>query len=300
MKGECVKLEIFEPQNEIYSQKISWNYEELKKELTANLEKYKDVAYSDKQLSVAKKDRAGLNNFRKAIERQRIGIKKKYLENYLSFEGEVKDILNILDPVIESINAQVVRFESVKKEKKKEAIKNYYNEIIGDLFDLLPFERIFKDAWLNLSCSISKAEGEIFNLTVKVKADLQILEELDTNFTKQLMSFYAKNLDLSATLQEQKKLEAEQEKVEVYQLKQKEQKKAITAPAPAPASEPASEPAPEPKASEPKASEPIKEDRQSVKPVDFRAWLTIAQAIKLKEFLKENNIKIERLNNDNK
>ena len=43
-------------------EKISFNYEELKAELTKACEEYKSIAYTSETIGDAKKDRAKLNN----------------------------------------------------------------------------------------------------------------------------------------------------------------------------------------------------------------------------------------------
>ena len=58
------------------------NLEQLKAELTPRLEKYNNLVVTEDSIKAAKDDKANLNKLRKAIEEQRISIKKQYLEPY--------------------------------------------------------------------------------------------------------------------------------------------------------------------------------------------------------------------------
>jgi len=46
-------------------EKISFNFEELKAELTAKVQMYETLVYTDDQIVEAKKDRANLNRLKK-------------------------------------------------------------------------------------------------------------------------------------------------------------------------------------------------------------------------------------------
>ena len=60
-------------------QSITWNYEELKAELTAKASEYASIVYTDDQVKAAKADRANLNRLKKALNDERIRQEREYM-----------------------------------------------------------------------------------------------------------------------------------------------------------------------------------------------------------------------------
>ena len=69
------------------------NLEQLKTELIPRLEKYNSLVVTEDSIKAAKEDKANLNKLRKAIEEQRISIKKQYLEPYNVLEADRKSVV---------------------------------------------------------------------------------------------------------------------------------------------------------------------------------------------------------------
>ena len=71
-------------------QSITFNFDELKQEIGASLEKYKGLVYTDATIKDAKADRAALNKFRDALETKRKEIKKRSMIPYEAFADRSK------------------------------------------------------------------------------------------------------------------------------------------------------------------------------------------------------------------
>ena len=63
-----MELRIYNPQDDGFIQKIEWNFEELKNEITVASEEYAVSVYTDDAIKAAKADRAKLNKFVDAME----------------------------------------------------------------------------------------------------------------------------------------------------------------------------------------------------------------------------------------
>ena len=76
-------------------EKILFNYEELKQELTEKVAHYETLVYTDDQIKEAKADRANLNRLKKALNDERIRREKNlpytacFVEAWASRWGEV-------------------------------------------------------------------------------------------------------------------------------------------------------------------------------------------------------------------
>lgn len=68
------------------------NLQQLKEELIPRLKKYNELVVTEDSIKAAKDDKAALNKLKKAIEEQRISIKKQYLEPYNILKRSVRKL----------------------------------------------------------------------------------------------------------------------------------------------------------------------------------------------------------------
>lgn len=271
---------------------IEFNYEALKKELSDKLVKYKGQTYDDSAIALAKKDKAALNNLKKAIETRRIEIKKQILEPYEDFETKVKDLVGMIDKPVTEIDKQVKAYEEKVRTEKKANIEEYFNEAVDDLKDILKLDNIFNSKWLNVTVNMKAIKEEIDEQITRIKSDLEVIKNLNSEFYTELNSEYLCNFDLAAVLRKKTQLEEQKKALEERAAKLK-------------------------KIEEEKQAQKQKMDsgtsiytktqetfvkNDSVAPtgenitiLDFRVWVTSEQMNLLKQFLKDNNIKFGRV-----
>lgn len=85
--------------------KISFNYEELKQELTKKVKEYGSLVYTDAQIREAKADRANLNRLKKALNDERIRQERDFMKPFDEFKGQVRELCGIVD----SASAAIVK-----------------------------------------------------------------------------------------------------------------------------------------------------------------------------------------------
>jgi hypothetical protein len=265
-------------------EETTFNSEEIKKNLTADLEKYKNLTYTDDQIKEAKSDRAGLNKFKTAIEDKRKEVKKAYLEPYNKFEAEVKSIVALIDEPINQIGLQIKAFDENKKENKRKEIEAFYKENAGEIFDLIELNKFFDPKWLNATTSMKSIEEAITSKITKTKEDLETIQNLNSDFIIEVKDKYLDSLDIGAAIKhnyhlidaKNKAEEAKKATMAKNANVTKEQEtvsKTETNPTPKPIPEPTLE----------KISE-----------VAFRVWATPNQLKELRKFFIDNNIKFGR------
>lgn len=274
-----MQLVIYTPKEGDFIQEITFNYEEIKAELAQRLEKYNNLVYSEKEIKSAKTDRANLNKFKEAIETRRKEIKKQCLAPYESFEAKIKEIVAMIDKPILAIDTQVKTYEQIKKDEKLTAIKQFYFDKVGDLAELVPFDKINNPRWLNVTYKEADIQKEITDLLIKVEADLKVITDLQSEYELQMKDTYLKNFDLSAALSEKKRLEEQAARLAEHKRQQEEKKR----------QEQQNQSAP------PTPSRPTQPEAPTRPPqlitVDFRVVVTEQQLAALKQFLTTNNIK---------
>lgn len=205
---------------------VKFNYEELKKELIEKVENYKNLVYTEENINMAKKDRANLNKLKKAISDEKIRVKNTLLAPYADFESKCKELIKIVDTSVENVDRQVKAFEDEEKRTKKEEIQKYFNEHVGHFKDVIIFENVFEDRWLNKTTTMKTVQADVEHIFSRASSDLITIESTvpDKEIQKQCIAFYFKNITnpsiLGTTIQKARELIEEQKKIE--ELKQAE------------------------------------------------------------------------------
>lgn len=253
---------------------IQFNYEDIKKWVTEKAKEYKSVVYTEETITAAKSDRATLNKVAKAINDEKIRIKKEVLKPFEDFENKCKELQGIITDASSSIDAQVKAFEEKEQNEKKEQIKALFDIYIGDYKDLILFDLIFNPRWLNKTYAMKKIEEEINHLVVKTSDDMKVLEGQikDEVILKQVQAFYFSHIAesdcLSSSLKYGMNVIESNKKLEELKQQQEARKEEQV---------------------------PTKEEQAPVEEklqvIDFRVMVTQEQKMKIREFLIQNNIK---------
>ena len=138
-------------------EKIDFNYEELKAELTSKVSFYETLVYTDDQIKDAKADKANLNKLKRALNDERIRREKEYMQPFNVFKAQINEIIGIIDKPIAVIDEQVKAFDEKRKAEKQKAIEELFATIGFQNFVTL--EKIWDPKWLNASVSMKSIEG---------------------------------------------------------------------------------------------------------------------------------------------
>lgn len=218
-----MEFRLINPTEDGFLRRIQWNKEELEAAVRAKIAGYENVVYTEENIKAAKNDRAELNKLIKAIEERRKQVKNIINEPYAVFEAELKEITALINEPVALIDQQVKAFEEKQKEEKKAAIKATYDENIGDLAEVLPFEKIFDSRYLNQTYKLATAQKKIVDKIDTVKTDLETIDSLDSKYKLNAKDVYIKTLDLSKALAENKRLADLEEKLEADKRRKAEE-----------------------------------------------------------------------------
>ena len=223
MQEGKMEFRLINPTENGFLRRIQWNKEELEVAVRAKIANYENVVYTDEKIKEAKSDRAELNKLLKAIEDRRKQVKKIINEPYAVFEAELKEITALINKPVSLIDQQVKAYEGRQKEEKKAAIKSIYDESIGNLAQVLPFEKIFDVQYLNQTFKMSVAEEEIKEKITRVRTDLETIDSLESKYKLNAKDMYIKTFDLSKALAENKRLADLEEKLEADKRRKEEE-----------------------------------------------------------------------------
>jgi len=272
---------------------IDFNYEQLKAGLALSLAHYDGLVVTEDDIKGAKEDRAKLNKLREALENQRKEVKKEIMAPYTSFEAKVKELVAMVDKPIAAIDTQLKAYDDRRREEKKAAIMEIYNETVGDLRDILPFEKVWRDEWGNVSVTLKKVKEAIVSLEEKVASDLNVLSTVEGEFAEAVKVKYLEAFDLNAALTEWKKLQEEAEKLRQYNAR-KEAFEKLEAAAPPKPEEPAGDTPADGADVTPPAPLEAPEGAKVYR-LRFECGVTMEQAAALAAWLKANNIEYRRI-----
>lgn len=280
-----MELKIYSPTADKQIEKIKWNNEELKKEVAQKLEYYKNIVYDETEIKEAKKDLARLKKFVEALENKRKEIKKQCLALYEEFEKEEKEIVAMFSATTSSIDSQIKNFEQARKDKKLDEIKGLF--VSAEFPEWVSFEQIFDERWLNVSVSVKNIETQIKNAREQIEKDLEMLRALP-DFAFEAEQIYKHTFNVQKAITEAKtayelqkakeKYEAEQKQALEEQKNQDKQPVSVSMPV----------------VEQPAITETVHEEPKRAW-LSFKANLTVADAIALKEFFNSRNIEFQSI-----
>ena len=282
---------------QIIPPQISFNFEEIRAELAQKLQVYQNMVVTESGVKEAKADRANLNKFKAALADSRKSVKSQWNQPLSDFEDKMKELEQMVDAPIRTIDRQVKAFEEIKKQEKRQNIESFFEDNVGDLEEFLPIEKIWNERWLNVTYSMEEIKREILERMRKTHNDIQIILAMQLPCCDQMLSTYLETLDMSKAMEEKHRYEQAQKAKEQIAKPQKEE-----VPQSAPVIVESKDQTSDSIAMqqvgsipENKQMEQTGEAAYNLKVLDFRVWVTPEQMQALKAFLLQNHIRYGRV-----
>lgn len=269
---------------------IDFNFEELKTQLASSLELYTGLVVTEDGIKSAKDDRAKLNKLREALETKRKEVKKECMAPYTDFEGKVKELVALIDQPIAAIDGQLKAYEEQRRAAKRADILAIYEETVGELRSLLPFEKLWQDGWYNTGVSMKKIREAIVAAEAKAASDLEVLATVESEFAEAVKIKYLEHLDLNEALLERARLQERAKRLREYE----EQRAKAAANLPEEQRMEAASRCAEQAANIPEPAAGA-EQAETVYRLCFECMVTAAQAKELSDWLKARNISFRRV-----
>lgn len=291
-EDETVSMEfVMRTDLETLPKTIDFNFEQLKGQLAASLELYTGMVVTEDGIKGAKEDRARLNKLREALEDKRKEVKKQCMAPYTDFEAKVKELVHLVDQPIGAIDGQLRDFEERRRAEKKVAVLAVYLESVGELRELLPFERLWREEWYNKYATMKKIKEEIDAAVKKASSDLNVLSTVESEFSEAVKLKYLERLDLNEALAERSRLRERARKLREYEEQQKRDTASLERPVQAAGTEPIQEPA----GTEETPQEAAEGRGEQIYLLRFECQLTWDQAAELSAWLRFKNINYRRI-----
>lgn len=300
---ETTEIRMITDLDKAVPQSLDFNFEEVKAWLGENLTAYRNMVVTEDGIAAAKSDKAKIRKISSAISEQRIAVKKRYLEPYNAFEANMKELSGMCDEASKNIDDQLKKFEEQRKAQKRNDLLAFYQTQNAPAW--LTFERIENPRWMNVTFSMDEAQKEIAEKVNAVNADVESISGFDAEFADEMLLEYRKTLNVSGAIQrgnelrrmkqERERRRAEQEAAEKARTAEREEAERRRAEA-AIAAKQAREAAEMAEQAEEPTQEPAEQpEEEPVQILDFRVYVTQEQKIALRDWLKENGIRVTRV-----
>lgn len=258
-------------------QEIAFNFDELKAELSASLEKYRGLVVTEESIADAKKARARLNALGKSINDEKISTKKQWNAPLETFIAKCGVLTGMVDEVSGEIDKKVKELEDENKRAKKANLIACFASEIGTAREFVTFDDIYDPKWMNTTVAEETAKEQIADLCERFKQDVGALKAIEAEpATKVVLEQrYKATKSLADVLRMKNDIEA-RTKLEAEAAERRAAERAAAQERVVPAPEPHYQPA----ASAPAATQTVR----------FQVTTTPAKLALLKQFLLDNDI----------
>lgn len=181
---------------------IRWNEAEVQQNLTEMLAAYTGRVYTPDTIKDAKADRAAVNKLDKQISDAARSAKAFYMKPLEEFLQSAKQMQGQCKAVSGAIDQQVKAVEEAERKDKADALRAVYTDCIGELREMIPFDRLLVPQWLNKTYDLAKASRELRKSVETRREELRLIRETCVEDAEACITEYLRELNLNAALVE--------------------------------------------------------------------------------------------------
>lgn len=181
---------------------IRWNEAEVQQNLTEMLAAYTGRVYTPDTIKDAKADRAAVNKLDKQLSDAARSAKAFYMKPLEEFLQSAKQMQGQCKAVSGAIDQQVKAVEEAERQDKQDALRAVYADCIGELRELIPFDRLLVPQWLNKTYDLAKAGRELRKSVETRREELRLIRETCGEDAEACITEYLRELNLNAALVE--------------------------------------------------------------------------------------------------
>lgn len=171
-------------------------------------------------LKEARRCMADLNKLKKPIEDERKRIKRDYEAPLKAFEARVKAVTGRIDGARADIKRQVDAADAAFRDNREALLCDEYRAIAGPIADVIPYEALAEDSWLNRSTPERKALDALADRAEEALKGYNALQEMNLAHEQQVLQLYCTTLDMTAALQEESRLADEERRAAEFRAAQ--------------------------------------------------------------------------------
>lgn len=213
-----MNFEIIEKQKDVTYEvaKVSFPaYEEYKQKAGEVAEYVRSVVVSPENIKEAKEVLAQSRKLTDRLNRARIDMKKEILRDYMTVEGQIKEITSIVDEADQELRGKVRELDQAERDAKKEQIREIWDARLfnyPDISDMIPdaFYRWLTPKHLNKSTSMKNVEKDMTEWMEQTRKDMRAAEAI----SKECLAHYITEGNLTEAIESAKLVEAAEKYLE--------------------------------------------------------------------------------------
>lgn len=208
---------------------IDSNLDAVKASIESYIKDYENYAVSEDTVKDSKQLVSDLRKQKKALDDERIQIKKDWNAPFTEWEKKAKDVIALYDKPILLINDQLLKFEEDRKSKKRADIRVAYVEVVAtidmnnELEDYCPIEKIYDSKWENASVSMKSIKEEIQQKLEAVGMQIDTIRSMESEFEDKGLEEFKKTLNLQSAVKLMNQYKKQKEEI---LTRQEEERKA--------------------------------------------------------------------------
>lgn len=203
---------------------LTTNAKQIRDMVKNALPTYDILNYNDDNIEQAKKDKAALNKAAKSLNAKRLEFEKEFMKPFGDFKDVIAETVKLINECSTKIDNIVKQNEQAYKDAKKAAIIDYFDANNANLVD---FNKIFKEAWLNKTVKEKNVFTDIDNILAGIESDIQTIESM-TEDADVLRTYYLDTLNINNTIQYCNRLKEQRERVKAAEeVRRKEEEERL-------------------------------------------------------------------------
>ena len=152
-----------------------------------------------------------LNRTAKKLNDERIRLEKEFMKPFDEFKMVIKEITEMIKDSSSKIDEIVKEVENKDKEDKKKAILVIFESEVKELKNVLKFEKVFDERYLNKTFKIEDVEKDLTCKLDQIRNDLITISELHSKYEIELKNDYLNNFDLGMVIRKNSELISKEE-----------------------------------------------------------------------------------------
>lgn len=148
------------------------------------------------------------------IETRRKEVNRAYTPPLDAFNARCKAIVDKGKAFYEKLRDVEREADDYYKAEKKNELREHYEAFAGMLLDVVPYEKIHDDKWLNKTTNIQAAKLEIEDKVQKIAGDREAIKDMHLEFENDALTVFYQTLDFGEAIKYARKLEEDKRKVE--------------------------------------------------------------------------------------
>lgn len=183
------------------------NYEPLKAAAQELAAVYGSQLVSPDAIKDAKSDMAMLRKLAKTASDMRIKIEREHAAKIATVTKQLKEVAGIFTDAAAKIDSQVKAYDEERKAARLEEIRQIYAEEIGDMADIIPFDKLYRAEWPNKTTTDKTIRGDIQTAVINAQTGIEQIKGLGSPHENAILSAFLEHLSLADALAAKKRLE---------------------------------------------------------------------------------------------